>query len=201
LSFDVFAGEPRNSDLAVHAVDLYGPYLIAVEAKADEAFGETVAEALASSLDRLLANAQSKGLIRIQQLAHALFGARLQGDPAIKNVRYQLLTACAGAICEAERHSYSRALILIHEFITGKTNDARHSANAAALDTFVKRLSHGAVSELRSGGIHGPFSVPGTPLFAGTAKLFLGKVIRNLRSDIPPGAAGRMPTRRRPRSA
>lgn len=181
LPFDDFAGEPRNSDLVVHATDSHGPYLIAVEAKADEPFGETIAEALASALERLLANERSKGLIRIQQLAQALFGARLQGDPAIKNMRYQLLTACAGAICEAERRGYQRALLLIHEFVTAKTDDGRHEANAAALGTFVKRLSHGVTMELRSGSIYGPFAVPGKPLFAGTTKLFIGKVTRDLR--------------------
>lgn len=56
LLFDDFAGEPRNSDLVVHAQDPHGPFLIAVEAKADEPFGETVAEALAVAVDRHLEN-------------------------------------------------------------------------------------------------------------------------------------------------
>lgn len=181
LPFDNFSGEPRNSDLVVHAKDSHGPYLIAVEAKADEPFGETIAEALASALERLLVNERSKGVIRIQQLAQALIGARVEGDPAV------LLTACAGAICEAERRGYSRALLLIQEFVTKKTDDDRHAANSVALGTFVKRLSHGATAEIRSGSIYGPFSVPGTPLFEGTAELFIGKVTRDIRGKIPLG--------------
>src|SRR5579872_6453476 len=46
LPFDEFPGETRNSDLAVIARDGFGPYVLAVEAKADESFSETVAEAL-----------------------------------------------------------------------------------------------------------------------------------------------------------
>jgi len=42
LRFDTFAGEPRNSDLAVHARDNHGSYLIAVEAKADEPYGDSL---------------------------------------------------------------------------------------------------------------------------------------------------------------
>jgi hypothetical protein len=45
LRFDRFGGEPRNSDLAVVVEDAFGPYLMAVEAKADETFGETLEEA------------------------------------------------------------------------------------------------------------------------------------------------------------
>jgi hypothetical protein len=182
LPFDGFAGEPRNSDLVVHVVDSRGPYLIAVEAKADEPFGQTLAEALASALERLLANEVSNGLFRIQQLAQALFGARMPGDPAIKHMRYQLLTACAGAICEAERRGYSRTLLLIHEFVTTSTRDELHQANSTALGTFVKRLSHGAVTEVGCDSICGPFLVPGRPLFANTNQLFIGKVARDLRS-------------------
>ncbi len=186
LPFDGFAGEPRNSDLVVHAVDQHGPYLIAVEAKADESFGETVSDALASALDRLLANERSKGMQRIQQLAQALFGARTPAGPPIKNIRYQLMTACAGAICESERRGYSRTLVLIHEFVTDKTDDTRHIANARDLSLFVKRLSHAASSEVASGSIQGPFPVPGTPLFAGTTNLFIGKASRNIRLGSPP---------------
>jgi hypothetical protein len=184
LRFDDFAGEPRNSDLVVYARDSRGPYLIAVEAKADEPFGESVADALASSLERILENERSKALLRIQQLAQALLGTRQQGDPPIKHLRYQLLTACAGAICEAERRQYSRAVVLIHEFVSNKTSDERHAANSAALDAFVSRLTHGVVSHVGDGGIQGPFAVPNAMLFAGTVGLFVGKVSRNLRSAV-----------------
>ena len=184
LRFDDFAGEPRNSDLVVHARDSHGPYLIAVEAKADEPFGETVADALASSLERLLENERSNALIRVQRLAQALLGARQQGDQPIKHLRYQLLTACAGAICEAERRGSLRALVLIHEFVTNKTADQWHEANRAALDAFVSRLTHGSVTHVGDGGIYGPFPVPNTPLFGGKTGLFIGKVSRNLRSGV-----------------
>lgn len=40
------------------------------------------------------------------------------------SVRYQSMTACAGAICESEGRRYSPALALIHEFVTGKTEHA-----------------------------------------------------------------------------
>src|SRR5882762_7207667 len=36
LPFDDFPGEPRNTDLLVHARDAHGDFLLAIEAKADE---------------------------------------------------------------------------------------------------------------------------------------------------------------------
>src|SRR4051812_15458184 len=56
LRFDKFAGEPRNTDLLIDAKDMHGRYLIAVEGKADEPFGETVGDALAAALERRIAN-------------------------------------------------------------------------------------------------------------------------------------------------
>jgi hypothetical protein len=44
LWFDNFAGEPRNTDLVVYVKDSHGWFLIAIEAKADETFGETISE-------------------------------------------------------------------------------------------------------------------------------------------------------------
>jgi hypothetical protein len=183
LSFDSFAGGPRNSDLVVYAQDSHGPFLIAVEAKADEPFGKTVAETLAAAVDRYLENNRSNGVARTEQLAAALLGPRQSGDPLLKDIRYQLLTACAGALCEAQRRGYSRALMLVQEFVTVKTSDDKHSCNGADLDTFVKRLSHGSVSAVRPGGIYGPFTVPGAPLLSPGVALFVGKVSRNLRTS------------------
>ena len=100
LRFDAFAGEPRNSDLVVHATDAHGPYLIAVEAKADEPFGDTVADTLVAAERRYLQNSNSNGVTRVGQLRQALFGSTEGGDglPVVEALRYQLLTACAGAL-------------------------------------------------------------------------------------------------------
>lgn len=182
LPFDSFPGEPRNSDLVVYAQDAFGPFLIAVEAKADEPFAETVADTLASSVERRLVNGRSNGIDRVQQLATALFGPRQGKEPSLNNIRYQLLTATAGALCEAERRKMNRAILLIHEFVTNKTADEKHDANAKDLDHFIHRLSRGGVTAVQSGHLYGPFTVPGFPLVSADIKLFVGKATRRLRT-------------------
>jgi hypothetical protein len=182
LKFDDFAGETRNSDLVVNAADSNGSFLIAVEAKADESFSETIAEALAAAVERYLKNERSNGVIRIKQLAKALLGPRQMREASVKDLRYQLLTACAGALCEAERRGYTRALMLIHEFFTDKTSDDLHLRNASDLNNFVGRLSHGKVTAVQPDSICGPFFVPGAPIMSTKVALYVGKVSRDLRS-------------------
>lgn len=185
LHFDDFAGEPRNSDLVVYAEDRHGPYLIAVEAKADESFGETFIDTLGSAVERCISNSRSKGGIRALQLATAIFGPRQTGEVKVGRMRYQLMTACAGALCDAERHGMARALVLIQEFVTDKTVDDKHRKNDADLRAFVGRLSHGEVSGPSAGEICGPFLVPGQPIIATPIKLYIGKVTRNIRRKAP----------------
>lgn len=184
LRFDDFRGEPRNSDLAVHAEDFRGKFLIAVEAKADEPFAEKVSDALSNALERYATNTASKGIARIQQLARALFVERESGQSALKDLRYQLLTASAGALCEAERRGYSRSLLLIQEFITDRTLDRKHDRNSKDLGQFVARLSCGEYSSLKSGEIVGPIHVPGDPLVSANVDFYVGKISRNLRTVI-----------------
>jgi hypothetical protein len=183
LRFDSFAGEPRNSDLAVICEDSQGSYLLAVEAKADEPYGETVGSSLASALERRLANERSNGIERITNLAQGLLGERRKGESGVGSLRYQLLTACAGALCEASRLGFDRAVMMVQEFVTDRSDDRKHQENAADLDHFVARLSHLVVRRVKTGELHGPFSVPGTPLLENSPRLYIGKVSSNLRGS------------------
>ena len=182
LKFDSFVGEPRNSDLAVHIKDKNGNYLLAVEAKADESFGDNIQKTINAAEVRSAKNPRSNGINRVNQLKEAILGIEDKDEVLDITIRYQLLTACAGALCEAERNSYSRALVLVHEFITDKTNDKKHQRNASDLNTFVLHISHGKTSKVEPGLIYGPFRVPGSPILKNEIDLFVSKVSRNIRS-------------------
>ena len=182
LAFDHLGGEPRNTDLLVRAHDTYGEFLVAVEAKADEPFGETVAETLGAAAERRLANPRSRGVERVQALAAALFGPRRKGEAPLGELRYQLLTAVAGAVAEGGRRGTQRVVFLVHEFRTRKTKDGNHAANARDLDAFVYRLSHGAVPQILPGKLHGPIQVPRSDMFPRVPGLFISKAICDLRA-------------------
>lgn len=181
LPFDNFRGEPRNTDLLIHARDQHGAFIIAIEGKADEPFGETVGDALSAALERQLSTSgRSMGIKRIEQLASALFKHQREGEAALGELRYQLLTATAGALCAA-RDDVTRVLLLIHEFATDKTADEKHLSNARDLDRFLSRLSQGSIRSLHDRAIVGPVRVPGEPLIHRQVDLYIGKAVRSLR--------------------
>lgn len=180
LPFDSFSGEPRNADMLVLCRDAHGQYLIAVEAKADESFSETVAKNLAAAAERKKKTPASKGEERTRQLLEAFFGANAAGRSDVGTLRYQLLTACAGAVCEAERRKLPRALMLVHEFRTWKTFDKNLQRNATDLSSFVNCLSGGNVTTVRDGEVVGPFEVHGAPLFNRSVALYVGKASRTV---------------------
>lgn len=178
LRFDAFPGEPRNSDLVVYANDASGPYILAVEAKADEPYGETLAEAFSAAIERRIENPRSNGIARIEQLARWLLLPRPQTAPKAALLRYQLFTACAGAVAEASRMKCSRAVMLVHEFITSATDDINHKRNASDLGAFLTRLSGNDVASIDDGKLYGPFQTS----MASDVQLFVGKVSRILRT-------------------
>ena len=71
--------------------------------------------------------------------------------------------------------------MLIHEFVTNKTSDDKHARSAADLDMFLKRLSHGRVTSVQPGTIHGPIVVPGELLLTASVEIYVAKVRRFLR--------------------
>ena len=181
LRFDRRRGEPRNTDLLVLARDVHGPFLVAVEAKADETFGQMVAEAAADALERLTVNPRSGGVARLVDLVASLLPQATPGAAAVTELRYQLLTAAAGVLAHAKAHHIARSVLLVQEFVTPRTTDSRHAANADDLDRFLHRLSGGHFSKAAHGELLGPIAVPGTPLFPDAPALYVGKTRVHLR--------------------
>ncbi len=181
LRFDKRKGEPRNTDMLLDCVDERGDFLMAIEAKADESFGETVAEGVAAALERRISNPRSQAYARIADLATSLLPKYSKGGPAVGDLRYQLLTATAGGLAEGARRGVARAVLAVQEFRTSKTDDRRHARNAADFDRFVRRVSDGRHSPATDGSLIGPIEVPGAPLFQATPNLYLLKIVCDLR--------------------
>jgi hypothetical protein len=175
LAFDDFPGEPRNTDLLVAVNDAKGEYIVAVEAKADEPFDVTLGDALSNAVERRLGNPRSNGVERICRLAETLFKERNRGQPPLSRLRYQLLTATAGALEAGRRRGVSRVIFLVHEFVTDKTVDKKHAANARDLDLFATRLTGGRITSIEPGALYGPVRLEAYP------ELFIAKAVRRLR--------------------
>jgi hypothetical protein len=182
LPFDASRGEPRNTDLLVQARDSHGKYLIAVEAKADESFGGTVSRTRAAAEKRAPDNPRSNRIARLNGLLAGILGHKDGETTANGTLRYQLLTAAAGAVNAARTRGCDRVLLLVHEFTSDATTDAKHAANDRDLAAFISVMSRDSVRNVESGRMHGPFLVPGVPMFEPPVpSLYVGKVVSNIR--------------------
>lgn len=146
IPFDSLGGEPRNADLALTGFSATGKVAITIEAKADEPFGETVSATLAAALERLIDQ---------------------KGQPRVGDLRYQLLTAVAGTLAFADAEGASIAVLVVHEFVTAKTNATNHLQNGGDYNELLERLSEQRLPEVAGPYLDGPFTVPGGELFPG----------------------------------
>jgi len=101
----------RNADVVVTGTANGKRTLIAIEAKASENFGEQIDDRLRSALSGT--NVHD----RINGLAEAVFGRPvLTIDPALGDLRYQLLHALAATVIEATERGAEQAVFAVHYF-------------------------------------------------------------------------------------
>jgi hypothetical protein len=164
---DDLGGKGRNHDMVLIGKNDSGRILVAIEAKADETFGEIIGTYLESSVR---ANPRSRVSDRIHQLAMGVFG-----HTNVTDLRYQLLHAVAGTLIEAKNQEASVAVLVIHEFVPadGKSDKARE--NEKDLAKFIERLSDGLYT-LLPGRLIGPFHVPGGGKIPIKIPLYIGKI-------------------------
>jgi hypothetical protein len=183
VRFDSLRGEPRNADLVAVAECADDRIAISVEAKADESFDMYIGDLAADAVDRIAHGERTGALVRLEGLVAALLPPRKQRAPKLGGVRYQLLTATAGALAYAIQEGAAKAVLIIHEFVTNHTRDDHHRRNSHDSDVFIGRLSGGAFGHLAAGNMVGPLLVPGQPLFADVPPLYIGKASRHLRTQ------------------
>ncbi|MFZ0467162.1 MAG: hypothetical protein WAL78_15825, partial [Candidatus Acidiferrales bacterium] len=134
---------PRCHDLALFGEQGQSAITICVEAKADERFGAPVVDELRNAKKRR----GTRFLDRLDWLTRSLLGLPAFKDEGrntvsdeIRNLPYQLLTATAGTLIEAENQHSAKAILVIHEFRTLKTDDEKMERNAAELNSFLRLL-------------------------------------------------------------
>ena len=180
VRFDLARGEPRNTDLALACESIGGLVAISVEAKADESFGRTVGEEIMSAAAQWAFAEQRGKLERIQGLVEAILPKWRPGRTEIGQLRYQLLTATAGAWAFAKEVGASRAVLVVHEFVGPRTNQGRLGVNRSDLDRFANRVTEGRVQGLGDHGLIGPLPVPRSEFWPGVDEWYLGKCKRTL---------------------
>ena len=151
------------------AEDDHGPVVIAIEAKADETFGNELANQYQRARAARASNPPSKAVARIEALLDR-FALDIE-QRHVPQLRYQLLTATAAVLAEANRRSSERAVLIVHEFVTPLTLPERRERNAADLDRFLATALD-REGHLAPGDVAGPILVQGRfpTLYVGKAR-------------------------------
>ena len=168
IAMDKFRGEQPNIDLLLVAEDDHGPVVIAIEAKADEEFGDKLADQYRRARAKRLSKPRSNLVARIEALLDR-FSLDIE-QRHVQQLRYQLLTATTAVLEEAKRQSSARAVLIVHEFLTPLTLSETRERNAADLDRFLA-IALDRQGHLAPGDVAGPILVKGPPtLYVGRAR-------------------------------
>jgi hypothetical protein len=171
IPLDNFRGETRNADLVFVGKRGESKVSINIEAKADEPYGQTIAEKL-----RYVNNPRSKIPDRIDLLCQALFGGTPQLNPELLDLRYQLLTGCAGALIEASRIGAEIAVFVVHVFISDAVDEQKVRLNYNDYIYFLEQMGCADTESKKDGSLIGPLTIPGGPYVPSDIPLYVGKI-------------------------
>lgn len=159
-------GKGRNHDLLLTGTSNseLGKSIVAIEAKADESYGDLIGNQLEK------ASPNSNLPKRIEQLALAIFGHQ-----EINELRYQLLHATAGTLIEAKNFNANKAIFVVHQFHSTTLSKNKINKNNNDLNKFVSSLL-GQPVLVESGKLIGPISVPGGEFVPSEIPLYIGQV-------------------------
>ena len=172
IPLDNFRGETRNADLVLVAKRADTKVSINIEAKADEPYDTTVADKLKSVAKK----PKSKIPDRINLLCRSLFGETPESNPKLLDLRYQLLTGCAGALIEASKIGAGVAVFVVHVFISDSLDDEKVRLNDSDFVRFLEYLCNGHSGNVCDGALIGPLSVPGGRFVSSEMHLYVGKI-------------------------
>jgi hypothetical protein len=175
VHFDNAPGEPRNTDLALLCDGPGGRVAISIDAKADESFGRALGDEIVVAASQWAFSERAAKLKRLQFLVATLLSSRRDGQARLSELRYQLLTAIAGAWAFAAENDAPVAVFVVHEFLPTDPDLARVRENERDLDQALTRITANQVTSLRPGQLLGPLLVPSNPAWPGVHHWYVGK--------------------------
>jgi len=165
-SFDHLRGGRRNHDVLVVGTAGGVPTVAGVEAKADETFGQTVAE--------YATDASAGAAERLRLVTRALTGSTPSERPDLDPLRYQLFSGVAGTLAAARERGAKQAVFVVQTFRTPLTDDARIAKNDADLRAFITTALGAHPRDLTAPV--GPIKVPGGGKVPGDVPLWVAKL-------------------------
>ena len=170
--FDTYNGNVRNHDLLIIAKDLKNEKaVVSIESKVDEPFDKTIGPYLRTILREKEKGINSNVDKRIEDLRKAIFP---QVDIKVfESLKYQLLTAVAGTLCEAKIQGAKTAFFLVQTLVPSKFNVRKHLKNQRDLDHFIEVLIKGKHCNIHDNDLFGPFKFSGNEFIPHDVELWI----------------------------
>ena len=111
----------------------------------------------------------------LQTLVAAPLPNRRDGQAPLSEVRYQLLTAVAGAWAFAAQNAAPVAVFVVHEFLPTEPDLPAVRENERDLNQALARITRNGVTSLKPGDLAGPFEVPVGQACPGVEEWYVGK--------------------------
>lgn len=175
IAFDLVRGGPRNTDLAIQCSGPIGGVALSIEGKSTEPFGRTVGDEIVAAASRWAFDEEPGKLDRVRQLAELILPRLRPGQAPLAEIRYQILTAIAGAWAFAAQSGAATAVLVVHEFLRPNAPAGRVEQNGRDLDRVVRRITRGDVEQIVPGQMVGPLMVPAGAAWPGVTTWYLGK--------------------------
>ena len=172
--FDDFPGNGRNHDLLIVAKDQKQErVVVSIESKVDETFGQTIGTYL-RAIERRIENGEvTNAGLRIELLKAAIFPTI--GQTVFESLRYQLLTAIAGTLAEANNQQAKKAIFLVQTFVSSNMDSKKHRQNQRDLDHFLEVISNSQHRIIHDNDLYGPFRFAGNAFIPDDVELWIGK--------------------------
>lgn len=179
--FDEFGG-PRHHDLLLTARDDRGrAAVIGVESKVNEDFGGTLAGEHARAVARAKKDDYESNMpARLHGLSVGLLGRALPHDQPYDSrdakLRYQLLSALAGTLVEADLAQAEVAVLLVHEFQTPLSKAGVDRRSSGRIEELLSRFGYEPANQFPLCQALGPFKVPGGGRIPAGRTFYIAKV-------------------------
>lgn len=180
--FDTHGGNVRNHHLVLRGATAAGEsVVVCVEAKAGEDLGDQVLTQRTRAEKARADNPRSKASRRLDDLLGRL--CRYPPDDArTQALHYQLLTAWAGTLADAE--GYEHAVLALHEFRTDERPKDRTTHNRESLDRFAHAVLRCDLPDRAP-----PWCLRIPDMDGTRAKLYLAHVVTDLRGTHVRGSS------------
>jgi len=158
--FDSYTGNGRNHDLLIIAENqAKEKTVIAIESKVDESFDKNIIQYHKDIEKKKAKGENTNADKRVNELLNAILPDK---ENAVTDlIRYQLLTATAGALAEAKKQNAKTAIFLVQTYVTTESNKDKLEQNQKDLNYFINILTDGKNPAINDGDLVGPINVKG----------------------------------------